>query len=426
MRGGGPARAAEAEVRHNVLALGADFGFFLVGLSFASPSTVLPAFAAYLGAPNVVIGGIPAVMTAGWFLPSLFTASHIEALPRKLPFILRYTVWERLPLAALAAVAFVLADRAPAIAQAALLLLLFVMTVVGGVLMPAWMDVVGRAVPTTLRGRLFAGASVLGSAGGLLGGVATTYILSAVAAPGGYGVCFLAGAVFMAVSYAALASVREPPAAPPGTALPLARYLRRISRLLRGDRNLSWFLAARAAAAFGGMATGFYTVYALRAYAAPAWEVGVFTTVLLSGQTAGNLALGWLADRRGHLPVIGAGVAAAVAANALALASPTLGVFTAVFALAGVQAAAVNVSWLNVLLEFAPAVGDRPTYVGLGNTSVAPAAFAAPILAGVMADRIGFRPVFVLAAACGLLALALLRARVRDPRHLGAAPAAMS
>ena len=100
----------------NVVALAVDFGLFLVGLSFASVATILPAFARHLDAPNVVIGAIPAVMTAGWWLPSLFAAGHTQALARKLPFVLRYTVWERVPFLVLAAVAFWVAPVAPAAA----------------------------------------------------------------------------------------------------------------------------------------------------------------------------------------------------------------------------------------------------------------------------------------------------------------------
>src|SRR5256886_10098593 len=48
-------------LRRNALALGADYGLSMVALSLASPATILPAFAAHLGAPNVVIGAIPAV-----------------------------------------------------------------------------------------------------------------------------------------------------------------------------------------------------------------------------------------------------------------------------------------------------------------------------------------------------------------------------
>ena len=72
-------------MRHNVVALGIDFGLFGVGLSFASQSTILPAFAAHLGASNLIIGAIPALMTLGWNLPTLFAAGYTESLAQKLP-----------------------------------------------------------------------------------------------------------------------------------------------------------------------------------------------------------------------------------------------------------------------------------------------------------------------------------------------------
>ena len=207
-------------------ALGADYALFVVGLAFASQSTILPAFAAHLGAPNVVIGAIPAVMTLGWFLPSLFAAGHTESLARKLPFILRYTVWERVPFIGLALAAFFLADRAPAAALGVMLLMLLIVTGVGGVLMPAWMDVIGRVIPVTLRGRFFAFANLAASVGGLGGSVATASILAAVPAPASYGVCFVCTTVFMALSYAALVAVREPASTESAPATPLSRISR--------------------------------------------------------------------------------------------------------------------------------------------------------------------------------------------------------
>jgi MFS family permease len=410
---------ARGEIRRNVLALGADYALYQVGLSFASQSTILPAFAASLGAPNLVIGAIPAVMTLGWFLPSLFAAGHTESLPRKLPFVLRYTVWERVPFLILALAAFFLARPAPALTLAALLALLLVITGTGGVLMPAWMDIVGHAVPTTLRGRFFAVASVAGSAGGLAGSFVTAWMLAAVAAPWSYGGCFLLAALCMGLSYLALAMVREPGAAAPAPALPLGTYLGRIPRLLRRDRNLSWYLAARGFTAAGAMGAGFFTVFALRAHEAPPWWVGLFTTVLLLGQMTGNLLLGWLADRAGHLVVLTTGAAAMVAANLMAILAGSPAAFSAVFALVGVHLAAVNVSYLNVLLEFAPTPAERPTYVGLGTTSLAPVVFAAPLGAGLLADVTGFPAIFGLAAAFGLAGVLLLSTRVRDPRHEG-------
>jgi len=410
--------SSRRHVRHNVVALTVDFGFFLVGLSFASQSTILPAFAAHLGASNLVIGAIPALMTLGWNLPSLFAAGYTESLTRKLPFVLRYTIWERLPFLGLAAVAFFLAGPAPGLSLALLLGMLLLITSAGGILMPAWMDIVARTVPVSLRGRFFAVSSLVGGAGGLLGSVLTAWVLARLPAADGYAVCFLLSAFFMGLSYAALTRVREPRAAVTDPAAPLRVYLLRVGRVLREDRNLTSFLLARGLIFVGMMASGFYTVYAIRHYSAPDWAVGVFTTALLAGQMIGNVVLGAVADRVGHLKPLAIGAGALGLANLGALAMPSLELFVTVFVLQGVHLAAVNVSGLSVLLEFAPTAAARPTYVGLGTTLLTPVAFGAPLVAGLMADAVGFPVVFVAAAAGSLAGLGLLLGRVREPRHL--------
>jgi MFS family permease len=411
--------AVTRDLRWNLGALGADYALFLVGLSFASQTTILPAFAAHLGAPNVVIGAIPAVMTAGWLLPSLFLAGHTETLARKLPFVLRWTVWERAPFVGLALAAFLLAGPAPAATLVVLLALLLALAGAGGALMPAWMDVVGRAIPVTLRGRFFALANFAASACGFAGSFLTAWVLATVPAPAGYGVCFGVAALCMALSYAALAIVREPAAAAPAAAaMPLSAYLARARGLLARDRNFRAFLVARAFAVAAMMGGGFYTVAALGAFTPPPGRVGVFTGLLLLGQMAGNAALGWLADRAGHRLVIIAGLAATTAANVVALGAASLRVYEIAFVLAGVQLAAIGISNLNVLLEFAPAAEERPTYIGLGTTSIAPVALGAPLAAGLLVDAAGFAAMFAAAALAGAVGLALLLWTVRDPRRV--------
>src|SRR5262245_34328540 len=247
----------------------------MVGLAFASQSTILPAFAEALGAPNVVIGAIPAATTLGWLLPSIFVAGPTETLHQKLPFVLRYTIWERAPYLLLALAAFVLAEPAPTLALGVLLLVLLVMTGVSGALLPAWMEVVGHAIPLTLRGRFFAVWSIIACLGGLAASFGTTSILAAVRAPASYGVCFVAATICMALSYVVLLFTREPPAAaPPSPSVPLRAYLGRIPALLRRDRNMAWFLTARAFTVIGVMGSAFFTVYALRVLDAPASRGG--------------------------------------------------------------------------------------------------------------------------------------------------------
>ena len=68
------------------------------------------------------------------------------------------------------------------------------------------------------------------------------------------------------------------------------------------------------------------------------------------------------------------------------------------------------------MIEFAPSPEERPTYIGLGTTSLAPVAFGAPLVAGLLADAWGFAAVFGVAALSGAVALGLLLVWVRDPR----------
>ena len=317
-------------------------------------------------------------------------------------------MWERVPFAILALTAFFIAGPAPVLALVLLLLMLLVTTGVGGVLMPAWMDLIGRVIPVTARGRFFAFANLAASAGGFAGSFAIASILAAVAAPASYGVCFAFATVCMALSYIALAFVREPAAVATAERVTLRAYLSRMPALLGRDRNLSWYLGARAFAV--------YTVYALAAWQAPPSQVGVFTTLMTLGQMGANVVLGWLADRHGHRLVIITGLLATLAGNVIALTAPTLGVFGAVFVLMGVHLAAMNVSTLNVLLEFAPAPAEQPTYIGLGTTLMAPIAFGAPLAAGLLADALGYSAVFGVATVAAVIAIGVMIARVRDPR----------
>jgi DHA2 family methylenomycin A resistance protein-like MFS transporter len=197
--------------------------------------------------------------------------------------------------------------------------------------------------------------------------------------------------------------------------LPLSRFFALVLDILRADRNLVRFLVARAFMGVANMSGAFFTVYALRGLAAPAWQVGVFTSALLLGQVVGNGALGWLADRVGGRAVLLVGTVAMLGANAVALTTTSLEVFGAVFALAGVFQASLSVAAGNMLLDFAPRAEERPTYVGLGSTALAPVLFATPLAAGLVADTLGLRVVFAIALGGALLGTVLLL-RVRDPR----------
>lgn len=385
-----------------------------------SSATVLPAFAASLGASTVLIGAIPAVMTVGWFLPPLFTAAHAERLPQKLPFIMRWTGWERVPFLVLALIAFFLADRAPALSMWLVLTMLLVMTAVGGFLMPAWTDLVARALPTRMRGRFFGLASLAGTVGGLAGSALTAWVLGTLPSSRAYGVCFLGATLFVCLSWIALGLVREPPAASAPAEVDFWTHLGSVPTLLREDTNFTWYLVARVLSFGAVIGSGFFTVYALRVLRAPEADVGMFTALLLAGQMTGQLLLGWVGDRAGHRLVLVIAAATAMAMNLVALSAGSVSVFSVVFALNGVFNAAIQVSALTVLLEFAPTPRQNPTYVGIERTFLAPFGFALPLLGGVLIDAVGYGCVFWVSVVSSVGSVAVLVLLVRDPRRASA------
>ena len=86
------------------------------------------------------------------------------------------------------------------------------------------------------------------------------------------------------------------------------------------------------------------------------------------------------------------------------------------FVLLGTFLAADHTSSLPIILEFS-APEDRPTYIGLTNTLLAPILVGAPILGGWLAGALGYRALFSVALVVGVMALVLMAFWVREPRR---------
>ena len=166
----------------------------------------------------------------------------------------------------------------------------------------------------------------------------------------------------------------------------------------------------------GGMATGYFLVYGIEHLGIRESEAGAFTALLVGSQAIANLFWGPLGDHFGHKRVlVGEAVATALAALVAFAAGAALWVWVT-FALLGVAVAAGSVSGLNIILEFC-APEDRPTYIGLTNTVLAPVATLAPIAGGWLATWAGYRAMFAVAACVALTGGMLMALWVHEPRE---------
>ncbi len=81
----------------------------------------------------------------------------------------------------------------------------------------------------------------------------------------------------------------------------------------------------------------------------------------------------------------------------------------------GAALAGDAVSGLNIILEFCQPE-DRPTYIGLTNTLLAPVKTLAPLAGGWLATWLGYAPMFSVALAGAVLGTVMLAVWVKEPR----------
>jgi len=120
--------------------------------------------------------------------------------------------------------------------------------------------------------------------------------------------------------------------------------------------------------------------------------------------------------RRIHTGHQASGALAAAASASLAWLAPDMTWFYLVFMLAGVANVTFWTTGITLTLEFG-AEAERPAYIGLANTLVAPGAILAPLVGGWLADSAGYPAAFIASAIGGLVTALILHIMVQDPRH---------
>lgn len=389
-----------------------DYAFFSLALSFGSVTTFLPLFAKHLGASNIEIGLIPALAYLGWSLPALWGAKVSQRLPRKLPFILRVTLFERLPFLGIALVAMFLAVPFPRLALYLVLFFLALACSAMGFLGPIWTEMIGKVIHASRWGLYFACGNGIGALMGMWGSRLAEHLIAAYPFAWNFAVCFFLASLAMGVSYIFLSLTREEEGQVQHDG---GSYLSSFSRIVREDGNFLRFLVARVFLALGVMGAAFYTVAVLERFPIPDTFVARYNAILLVSQALSNFFWGPLGDKRGHKLVLLSGTLAIVLSNLWAIVASSPWYFSLAFGLLGLNYSAVSVGGVAILLDFAPE-DRRWLYLGWGNFFSGFPAFFAPILGGKLADLFGYTAVFWVSLLLNVLGLGILLFGVKEPR----------
>jgi MFS family permease len=399
---------------------GASFGFVD---SIVSPYLVLSVFVNALGAPNLLVGLLPAIANGGWYLPQFLISHRLQQLPRKKGVYVGAAVVRGLCWAMLIAATFLIAHN-PILLLTVFFVLYTVNNLASGFAGTPFMDIVAKTIPVERRGMYFGGRDLWGALLAIAAGYFISILLNpdiAPAFPVNFGFIFMLAGLAVTTGLGAFSLVTEP-AEVSAKSTTFFNQVRAARHLVRDNHTYRRFLLTRIVLAVSDIASPFYAIYATRALAIPPETIGLYIGIsTIAGLTANPL---WsrTSDRRGNRIVLLGAASCLVTLPFLALvfgflpSSPALAMpFGLLFLLNGVARPAANIAYPSYLLEIAPAQ-ERPLYISFTNTILGIATFV-PVIGGTLLDLFGFRTLFLIALIVALIAWWLARGMI-EPRQI--------
>ncbi len=399
-----------------------DGVIWMLGESFVSVSAILPVFASTLTSSAVLIGLVPAMINAGWFLPQLLMAGYVQRLPQKLPFAKTMAVMERLPYLILPLTAFLLHWIT---GRWALALFLFVIAwrgLASGLCALPWQEVIAIVIPSPVRSRFFGLSRTVGRLMGVAGSAITAVILATLPYPNNYAVSFLIGAVFMWLSFFFFARTKEPVNAIPATdnnpqsKSSLREDFRSYHRILKQDPNMLRYLVSRIVFQMSGMAFAFLAVFSIQQYQLADEHAAIFSGLIFLSGTVGFLFLGIKGDAIGPRKTLLLSDSLQLVVLLLAFLAPGLWSIYLIFLMIGFAQSCYMLGDLIFSMELGPE-SDRAIYMGITRTLPGLIILVAPLIGGVLVERFGYRAMFLTALIFAVVAFVLLLGVKENSNH---------
>ncbi len=397
----------DKNLKHNYIVNLTDGGFFGLAMGFASFSAIIPLFMMTLTDSAILIGMIPAIHSMGWQLPQLFMAKRTSKQALFKPLVVFLSVHERIPFLGLAVVALLAPHISKNLAVVLTLIMLIWQGLGGGIAGNGWQNLIAKIIPSAYLATFFGLQSSIMSLFSSIGSVFAGNLLAVTEKTNGFVICFAIAGVSTIISLLFLNLTREEThnvVVQEEHHLPLTEL---IKTTLSTNRPFAWFLVARILTQFGMMGISFYIVYTVRYFNMSTVTAGIMTGILMFTQVIANIALGWLSDHWARKNVLIIGTVCASISAVLAAFVTNLNWFYVIFIFAGIAA---TTSWI-IAMAFTMDFGrqnERPLYVGMANTIMAPATILAPILGGWIADTFSYQSTFITSAACALVASLIL------------------
>ena len=407
----------------NYMVHSVEGGFFMGGLAFVAPESVLPRIVESLGGPAWVISLMPVALVLGIVTPGLFTAHVLERLERTLPAVLLMGLVQRLPFLAAGLTLLLVGESMPRLVLCVVVLAPLISGLAGGVTLPAWMELIAKTLAPNRRASAMAIRQIIAAMIGLASGAVISAVLFHLPGVAGYGVLHLIAFGFLMLSLTVLALAREEAVHPGhhGPAVGLMENLRAIPAIVRGTPGIGTFLAVRVLSCGFFIALPFLAIHALDTSNLADSYLGALVAAQMVGGIIGNVVGGVLGDRTGTRNTTLTGIGSLLA---LCLVMPWCirwWQFVAGFALFGFGYNAMRIGMVTLGIELSP-LSKRGTVVATIGWSMGLGLVASSALGGLLWEATGGIAAPCAAGAVSMAAALLLLCRVAEPRRRTSPP----
>jgi len=403
--------ASKDTTKRNFIALMMEGTLFLTATSFLDEDTVISVFIHTFSGSLQLTGLASTLRTAASLIAQLLVGPYVHRI-KNLPAFIVTIMFIFRPLFLLMVLILAFELDSSVIIWIFLLIYALFWASDGTVVVP-WLDVLGRVMPSKRRGRLFGNQQVFGGIGGLIAGyiVKTTLDNAWLSEPAKFSILFSLAGILLLFSAIAMLFVRDSDKRISSPRVNIMEYYRKLPGYLKLNRDYRRMLSVQLIGSFGGAVIPFIVLFGKSTFELSPAQVSTIIYLQIMGSLIGGFFWGTLSQRFGNRYVIWVSKFISCIIPLLGLISiglygiiPPMLLLVPMCVLAGINKGA----WMGYTNYTIDVVDEenRPAYFVLTSLITFPTTFLS-YLAGVMADTLGFIPLFIISLGTSVIATGL-------------------
>jgi len=397
--------------KRNFYSLVIEGMFFWIGFAFLDSNSVIPVFIDTYTGSLYLAGLATTIRTASSLLAQLAIGPHIQRIKNMPAFMIRIMLLFR-PLPILM-IPVLLLSTDLFVPVWVFLIIFSLLWLSDGLVVVPWLDVFGRTIENSKRGKLLGYQQVLGGVGSLLAGLIIKEALEHPTLSDGvrYSIIFGSAGLILLISCIAMSFVRDFPRDVVEEKPNPFAYFAKLPSYFKKNKLYARMVVTQIISGFGWMVLPFVILYNKDTFGLNPSQISTLIYTQIIGTLAGGIFWGSVSHRLGNRFVITISQIISFALSLLVLVSLPLSHLINAFYLSIIMSFLTGLcmgSWLGFVNYTIDVVeeNERPIYFVLTSVVTLPLTFL-PFVSGLSANVWGFTHLFLVSLSAASLAFTI-------------------